>query len=246
MIEKAKILRHIIRLANDDFTLSANQASYESEVATHIVPAKRMYEIPDNFIGLKLMTKDHFTFTTGAAETTHVCTLTYPIAEDKLITMVGQNVIVVITTPATGEVTTFTVTQPKTVTLSGLAVSTAYVVDIYYLFKDGSVNISVVSSDETAKTKILEGAIGMINQLNEEDVRIGLKPGMVGLCIPERWKIQLKVITAASIIFYGATETAYSSPYARESFFELPVNVSNLLHWPTGIKQYAKSQLMGV
>ena len=250
MVEKLAILRNIIRLGNKDFTVSANQLNYESEIATYIVPAKRMCEIPDDFIGLKLMTKDSFSFTTGSAETTQTLTLTYPIARDTLIDLTGANVIVVKDTPAPrGEwaIADYTVTEPKTVALSGLTASTAYIFDIFYLFKAGSISITVVSSDETAKTKILERAIGKVNTINQEDVRVGLKPGMVGLCIPERWKIQIRVITPASIVLYDrGIDTGAKSLYARESFIELPINVSNLLSWPEGIKAYAKSQLMAL
>jgi len=244
--EKLKITRHLSRITNKDFVLSANQLNYESEIATYVVPANRMFEIPNDFIGLKLMTKDHFEFSTGSSETTHVCTLTYPIAPDPLIPAVRGYVVVHETSPAAAEWTNFTVTLPKTVTLAGLTSSKDYVFDIYYLFGVGSLNISVLSSDGTAKTKILERAIRAVNMLNQEDIRTGLKPGMIGLCIPERYKIQVRVITPAPVILYDSQETSYSSPWARESFIELPINESSLAEWPKGIENYAKQQLMGL
>jgi len=238
------IMKKLIRLTNQNFTLSANQPNYESEIATYVVPAKAIYEIPDEFIGLKLMTKESFSFTTSSGETSYTITLTYPIARDSLIAMNGANVIVVKTSPspvAEWLTNKYTVTEPKTIALSGLTESTSYTFDVYYLFKGGSVNITVVSADETAKAKVLEASIGKVNMLNQEDVRVGLKPGMVGLVIPERFKIQIRVITPATVVLYST-----SNPYARESFIELPVNVSNLLDWPEGIKAYAKSQLMSL
>jgi len=249
-MEKITISRKFTRLATKDFVITANQSNYESEIATYIVPAKRMIEIPNDFIGLKLMTGERFTFTTGTAETTKTLTLTYPIARDTLIDLKGANVIVVKNTPTPRvewAVANYTVTEPKTVALSGLTSGTAYTFDVYYLFGTGSANITVVSADETAKTKILEGAIRKINMLNQEDVRVGLKPGMVGLCIPERYKIQIRVITAAPIVFYDpTTDSGAKSPYARESFIELPVDVSSLLQWPENIERYAKQQLMAL
>ena len=242
---KNTIMKKLIRLTNDDFTLFANQLNYESEIASYVVPAKRVYEIPDEFIGLKLMTKESFSFTTNSGETTHTLTLSYPIARDPLIDLKGANVIVVKTSPtpvAEWAVANYTVTEPKTVALSGLTQNTSYTFDVYYLFKGGSVNITVVSADGTGRTKILESSIGKVNMLNQEDVRVGLKPGMVGLVIPERFKIQINVITPAHVVLYNKD----NNPYARESFIELPVNVSNLLDWPEGIKTYAKSQLMSL
>ena len=249
-MEEIIISRKFTRLETKDFTITANQSNYESEVATYIVPAKRIVEIPDDFIGLKLMTGERFAFSTAAGETTKTLTLTYPIARDSLIDLKGANVIVVKNTPTPREewaVANYTVTEPKTVDLSGLTESTSYEFDIYYLFGAGSVNITVVSADETAKTKILEGAIRKINMINQEDVRVGLKPGMIGLIIPERAKIQVRVTTAASIVFYDpVTDTGAKSPYARESFIELPVNVSDQIQWPENIETYAKQQLMAL
>ena len=164
--------------------------------------------------------------------------------------MKGANVIVVKNTPsprAEWAVANYTVTEPKTVALSGLTAETAYTFDIYHLFGDGSVNITVVSADETAKTKILEGAIRKVNMINQEDVRVGLKPGMIGLVIPERYKIQVRVKTPASIIFFDpVADSGAKSKYARESFIELPVNVSNQIEWPENIEVYAKEQLMAL
>jgi len=247
MAEEITISRKFNRLDTIDFTITPNQINYESEVATYIVPAKRMIEIPDDFIGLKLMTGQRFVFTTGAGVTTATLTLAHPIARDPLIPMNGANVIVVRHIPAPRAewpIAHYTVTEPRTVVLSGLAPATAHEFDVYYLFGVGSVNITVVSADETAKTKILEGAIRRINMLNQEDVRTGLKPGMVGLCIPERYRIQVKVNTPAPIIFFDpVVDVGARSRFARESFIELPVNVSNLLEWPLNIERYAKQQL---
>jgi hypothetical protein len=246
-MEQKTIRRNKIILGNSSFTMSANQSNYESEVATYSVPQNRVVEIPNEFIGLKLMTKQTFSFTTASGVTTQTLTTTYPIATDANIPMVGQNVIVVITTPATGEVTTFTVTTPNTVTLSGLTASTSYVVDVYYMFNSGQAKITVTSSDETAVTTLLSRNIGNLNATDQNDVRSGLKPGQLGLIIPERSKIQLKVITAAPIFLYApGAETAYSSVYARQSFLELPANISSIFDWPSGIKGFAKQQQTGI
>ncbi len=241
------IRRNKIVLGNSSFTLSANQSNYESEVATYVVPQNRVVEIPNEFIGLKLMTKQTFTFTTASGVTTQALTTTYPIATDSNITMVGQNVVVVLTTPATGVITTFTVTVPNTVTLSGLTGSTSYVANVYYMFNSGQAKITVTSSDETAVTTILSRNIGNLNATDQNDVRSGLKPGQLGLIIPERNKIQLKVITAAPIFLYApGADTAYSSAYAQQSFLELPANISSIFDWPTGIKGLAKQQQTGI
>lgn len=246
MTEKLQIVRNLANLSTKDFTLSANQSSYESPSATYVVPAKRMIEIPNAFLGLKLMTKQAFSFTTTSGATTKAITTTYPIAVDPNITLIGDNVVVSMTSPSTGVTTAFTVTTPNTVTLSGLTGNTAYTGNLYYLFGSGSVRLTVTSSDGSATTTVLNRSIANVNVLNQNDVRVGLKPGMVGLLIPERWKIELQVNTAAPVCLYGTSETAYSSPNALQSFIELPVNISNLLAWPSGIKAYAKTQLMGV
>ena len=249
MEEEVAISRKFSRLRESDFTLTANQKDYESEVATYIVPSKRIIEIPDDFIGLKLMTGERFSFTTGVGETTKTLTLTYEIARDGLISLKGANVIVVKNSPTPREewaVANYTVTLPKTVDLSGLTAETSYQFDIYYLFCDGTVKIVVQSADETAKTNLLNRAIRAVNMLNQENVKVGLKPGMIGLVIPERFKIILAVKTLAPIYLYGLQETTCTSPYARESFIELPVNVSDLLQWPEETEAYAKRQLMGL
>ena len=248
-MEHLDIKRQLIRLETGHFVLRANQRDYESEVATYIVPAGKLYEIPGDFIGLKLKTGERFTFRTGVGVTTQTLTLTYDIARDQLIPLEGANVVVVKDSPAPREewpTANYTVTLPRTIELTGLLADTDYVFDVYYLFGAGSVNITVTSADETARTKVLERNIRAVNMLNQENVRVGLKPGMVGLCIPERYKICVKVVTPAPIYFHAAEETAYSSPFARESFVSLPVNVSNLLDWPENIERYAKEQLMAL
>ncbi len=248
-MENLVISRQLDRITTRDFVLRTNQLNYESETATYIVPAKRMLEIPDDFIGLKLMTGERFVFTTGVGVTTQTLTLSHSIARDSLIELRGANVIVVRRIPVPVEewaIANYTVTEPRTVVLTGLIASTAYQFDIYYLFGGGSLNISVISSNESARTKILERAIRAVNMVNQEDVRVGLKPGMIGLCIPERFRIHVNVITPARIIWHDPAETAFSSPFARESFIELPVNVSNLLQWPAGIEIHAKQQLLGL
>lgn len=247
MVEKAKIIRGSGLITNKDFTITANQIGYESEIATYIVSQNRVLELPDKFIGLKLMTKDTFSFTTGSAETSHTCTLTYPIATNELISMNGANVIVVERSPAVGEwaVANYTVTVPKTVVISGLTASTAYVFDIYYLFNNGSVNITIVSDNGNVKTKVLERAIGKVNTLNQEDIRAGLKYGQIGLVIPERYKIQIRVITSAPVILWDpVADSGAKSLYARESYIELPVDISDILQWPEGVKTFAKSQFV--
>jgi hypothetical protein len=247
MVEKAKIIRGSGLITNKDFTITANQIGYESEIATYLVPQNRVLELPDKFIGLKLMTKDTFSFSTATGETSHGCTLTYPIARNELISMKGANVIVVKRTPtpvAEWAVANYSVTEPNTVTISGLTQSTAYVFDIYYLFNNGSVNITIVSDDGNVKAKVLERAIGKVNTLNQEDVRAGLKYGQIGLVIPERYKVQIRVITNASIILWDpVADSRAKSKYARESYIELPVDISDILQWPEGVKTFAKSQL---
>lgn len=248
-MENTTISRNFTRLETSDFALSTRQANYESEIATYVVPAKRVVEIPDSFIGLKLMTGERFTFTTGVGETTRVLSLTNDIARDSLISLNGANVIVVRRTPTPvleWAVADYSVSLPRTVTLTGLIASTAYAFDVYYLFGIGSANITVLSSDNTARTRILEAAIRRINMINQEDVRMGLKPGMTGLVIPERYRIQVRVNTPAPVFWHGLTETANTSPFARESFIELPINSSSLLEWPEGITRYAKEQLMAL
>jgi hypothetical protein len=243
MATRAKIVRHSGLLSNTDFTITANQIGYESEIATYIVPQNKVLELPDKFIGMRLMTKETFTFSTGTGETTHACTLTYPIASNELLSLVGKSVIVVKSGTPNAEWTNFTVTLPNTVTISGLTQSTNYTFYIFYHFCDGSVNITVTSDDGNVKTKVLEKSIREINQINTEDVRKGLKYGMVGLIIPERYKIQVKVITSAPIVlYYPNVDTGAKSKWARESFIELPVDVSDILQWPEGIKAFAKQQ----
>jgi len=240
------ITRKSQTLQTSNFVLSANQLSYLSPVATYTVPQSQVLEIPNSFIGLKLMTKESHSFSTGSGVTTYSITTNFPIAVDPSITLVGQNVVVVITTPATGAVTTFTVTTPNTVALTGLTQNTSYVVTVYYYPIGGSATLTVTSSDGTATTPILTKSLMTLAYTNDDDVRQGLKPAMVGLVIPERYQIQLQINSPAPIVLYGTTETAYSSPYASQSFISLPVQISSIFDWPDGIKGYAKGQLMGV
>jgi len=242
------IPRKLGRLETSDFVITPNQINYESEIATYVVPAQRVIEIADKFMGLKLMTGDRVTFTTGVGETTRTLTLTHNIARDALIPLVGQNVIVVRRTPTPVlEWTTFTVTEPRTVALTGLLASTAYVFDVYYLFGVGSVNISVISADEQVRTKIFERSIRSVNMINQEDTRMGLRAGMIGLVIPERFRIQVRVITPASVILHHPTaDIGAKSPFARESFIELPIYISNQLDWPEGTEDFAKQQTAAI
>ena len=245
-MEQLDIKRQLNRLETHHFILSKNHLNYESEVATYIIPAEKIYEVPDDFIGLKLMTKETHKFTTGTGVTTHTITLHHDIARDNLIPLEGANVIVVRDVPAPRKewpTANYTVTLPRTVKLTGLVGGTAYTFDFYYLFGAGSVNITVESADELVKTKILEGNIRGINMKNQENVRAGLKPGMVGLCIPEKFSIKVNVVAPTVVCFRADEETAFSSPFARESFISLPVNISDLKDWPENMIRYAKEQI---
>ena len=55
------IPRKLGRLETSDFVITPNQINYESEIATYVVPAQRVIEIADKFMGLKLMTGDRVT-----------------------------------------------------------------------------------------------------------------------------------------------------------------------------------------
>jgi len=246
MAEEKQIIRQSGILTNTDFVVTPNQIGYESEIATYKVPQNRVVEIPDKFIGMKLMAKDTFSFTTGGSETSHDCTLTQPIARNNLIDLKGANVIVVKRTPTPVQewaVANYTVTEPKTVTISGLTVSTAYVFDIYYLFNNGSVNVSVISDDGTVKTKILEKAIGEVNQLNQYDARKGLRWGKINLIIPDRWQIQVRVITQASIVLFDPTQdSGAKSIFARQSYIEFPIDTSSIFQWGAEIRDIAKQK----
>jgi len=242
-----RLPRQRVWLTTEHFDITPNQKNYESEVATYTVPKKRVLEIPDEFIRLKLMTAERFSFATPAGVDTHTLTLTYPITRDKLILLEGANVILVKTSPAPKEewpVANYTVTEPKTVTIRKLVGGTTYEFTAYYLFgggiDGGSVNVTVISADETIREKILEASIirsnrvsRRVNMVNQEDVstelKPGLKPGRVDFCLPESFKLQVRVKTPAPIVFYHPTiDIGAQSPYARESFIEFPVDVSNL------------------
>jgi len=242
-----QIVRQSGIITNTDFVVTANQVGYESEIATYIVPQNRVLELPDKLIGLKLATKDSFSFTTGTGETQHDCTLTYPIAPDPLLPLVGGTVIVVQRSaggsPTNVEWTNFTVTLPKTVTIKGLTQGTAYVYDVFYLFADGSVNITVVSDDGTVRTKILESSIASVNQLNQLDSRKGLRYGKINMIIPDRWQIQVRVITNASVVLYDPTaDSGAKSKFARQSYIELPVDISSIFQWGAEVRDIAKQR----
>jgi hypothetical protein len=245
-----QISRSKLTLSTPNFSLQANQASYESPVAIYTVPPRKVYEIPNNFIRLKLATKQTFTFSTGSGETTQTLTTTYPIVEDPSFSNpVGTSVVLNMTTPATGEWTSFTVTQPNTISVTGLTGSTSYVINAYYLFQGGEAKITVVSSDLTTKSDILTYDIGQLDILNQEDVRYGLKPGVSGMVVAERFQIQVRVNSAAPICLYGASETAYSSPFARMSYIDLKVEGSMASDWEaagTNPVTFAKSTMQQV
>ena len=242
-----QIVRQSGVITNTDFVVTANQVGYESEIATYKVPQNRVLELPDKLIGLKLATKDSFSFTTGTGETQHNCTLSFPIAQDPLLPLVGGTVIVVQRSAGGSstnvEWTNFTVTLPKTVTIKGLTQSTEYVYDIFYLFADGSVNITVVSDDGTVRTKILESSIASVNQLNQLDSRKGLRYGKINMIIPDRWQIQVRVITNASVVLYDPTaDSGAKSKFARQSYIELPVDISSIFQWGAEVRDIAKQR----
>lgn len=240
-------------LTNRHFTPRANQLNYESEIATYIVPAKKVIEIPADYIRLKLMTGEEFSFTTGTNENSKTLTLTYPIAKDPRLPLKAANagdsacVIVVRTTPS--PVTEWvganvTVTEPKTVVLSGLTASTAYVFKVYYLFDDGTVKLTIRSSDETQKKDILVAGIGEVNRIDQENIKAGLQVGGVGQNLPERWKLELRVKTAAPVFLYGETESGNVTPYARVSRIRLPVLITNQEDWGTNVEAIAKATML--
>jgi hypothetical protein len=242
-----QIVRQSGIITNTDFVIIPNQVGYESEIATYKVPQNKVLELPDKLIGLKLATKDSFSFTVGSGETQYDCILTYPIAKDPLLPLVGGTVIVVQRSAggsATNvEWTNFTVTLPKTVTIKGLTPNTEYVYDIFYLFADGSVNITVVSDDGTVRTKILESSIASVNQLNQLDSRKGLRYGKINMIIPDRWQIQVRVITKASVVLFHPTEdSGAKSRFARQSYIELPVDISSIFKWGKEVREIAKQR----
>lgn len=234
-----------------DFVIKANQVNYESEIAEYVVPSKRVLEIPNDFIGLKLMTGEEFSFATGAGENSKTLTTTYNIVKDPLLPLAPPNsgapacVIVRKVSPAPeNEWTNFTVTLPRTITLNGLTASTNYVFRVYYLFDVGNVKITILSADETAKKDILTSSIFAVNSLNQENIKAGLKPGSVGQIIPERYKVQLKVKTPAPVYLFGSTESGRKTPWARVSYLELPVLMSNEFEWKVNVDELAKSQML--
>jgi hypothetical protein len=242
-----QIVRQSGVITNTDFVVTPNQIGYESEIATYKVPQNRVLELPDRLIGLKLATKDSFSFTTGSGETQHNCTLSFPIAQDPLLPLVGGTVIVVQRSAAGSstnvEWTNFTVTLPKTVTIKGLTAGTEYVYDIFYLFADGSVNITIVSDDGTVRTKILESSIASVNQLNQLDSRKGLRYGKINMIIPDRWQIQVRVITNASVVLYDpVADSGAKSKFARQSYIELPVDISSIFQWGAEVRDIAKQR----
>ena len=249
----AEIKRVFGRLTQEHFSLFANQLDYESEVAVYQVPSGKMVELDGReFIGLKFITVEQFSFTTGSAETSKTLTVSYGIARDPLLPDVpsaaGQpaNVLVEKTSPApAGEWTSFTVSGDN-VTLSGLTASTSYVFKIYYLFEKGYAKITVYSADETAKLDVLNENIGRINRLNQEDTRFGLKLGVTGLFpVPERYKIKIRVKAPTYVYWFGATASGVKTPYARVGLISLPVAMSDMIEYPESIKLYAKQQLIG-
>lgn len=246
-MEKLNILRRVINLTTGAFVLRANQRDFDSETATYTVPNNRMNETIDELVQMKLMTRESFSFTTATGVTTHTLVLTHDIAPDPALAMVGGVAVVVRRTPTpVAEITTYTVALPRTIHLTGLAAGTAHTFDVYYLFGAGRVNLSVLTDDGTAQTRILESSIRAVNMLNQVDDRMGLRLGRVGVLVPEDFRIQVRVVTPAAVIWHGATETAFSSPFARESFINLQVNDSNMLEWPAGIALTAKEQVAGI
>ncbi len=248
---QTQIKRSKLTLSTTNFTPQANQTSYESPVAVYTVPPRRVYEIPNNFIVLKLATKQTFTFATASGETTQTLTTTYPIVEDpNFASPVATSVVLNITTgPTTGEWTSFSVTQPNTISVTGLTASTNYVINAYYLFSGGEAKITVLSSDLTTKSDILTYDIGQLNILNQQDVRYGLKPGVSGMVVAERFQIQVRVNSAAPVCLYGSSETAYSSPFARMSQVALKVEGSMASEWEaagTNPVTYAKATMQQV
>lgn len=245
-MNKAKIPEQIGTLSNEDFTLFANQPGFKTIIMSHSIPSGKVYRIPKEFMGCKLQTKHRASFTTGAGETTQTITLPHAIAPDPLLSLVGEVVTVVRRTPTPVEKwTSFTVTEPTTVNLTGLIENTAYVFDIYYRFGTGSVKIMVESGDQRAEDKILEESIRSINIMNQEDVRTGLKPGVVDIPLTQDFRIYLEVKTLAPVILYGETETDFSSPFAENSYLELPINMSDMKDWGEDIQAVAKARLAG-
>ncbi len=250
---QAKINRSGVVVQNSSGVLSANQLSYESEIWPYTVPQIRVLEIPNKFIGLKLMTRDSFSFT--ASGTTQAITLNFPVAQDPELNTssgtigIGTNIVVFFLTGTTGPSTNFTFTGPKTVTLNGLTSTTAYTGYIYYMFADAKsqAKITITSSDGTATGTLINRAIGNLNTTIQNDVRSGIKPGGLGYILPERFQLQLKVITPAPIFLYApGSETTFSSPNAVNSFIELNCQLSALSSWPPGTGAYAKQQLTGI
>lgn len=250
-VQTLKIRRSGINLQNADGVLSANQLGYESEVWTYRVPQGRVLELPNRFMGLKLMTRDSFSFTaTGSSQ---AITLNFPIAQDPGLNGsggalgIGTNVVVVYTAGKSGVDTNFTVTQPKTVTLDGLTSTTVYTGHIYYLFGDGQAKITITSSDGTSVGTFVNRSIANLNSTDQNDVRSGMKPGALGFVIPERFVVQLKVITQAPVFLYATgADTSESSQYAVNSFIDLVGQISSLSDWPPGTGEYAKKQLTGI
>jgi hypothetical protein len=244
-----QIIRQSGILTNTDFTITPNQVGYESEIATYKVPQNRVVELPDKLIRLKLMTKETFSFTSPTNATEKSVVLTYPIVQDPLVSLV-RNAVIVVQRSAGGnstnvEWTNFTVTLPNTVTIKGLTQSTDYVYDIFYLFSDGSVNITIVSDDATVRTKILESSIVGINQLNQLDSRKGLRYGKINMILPDRWQIQVRVITSASIVLYDpVADSGAKSKFARHSYIELPVDISSIFQWGEEVRDIAKQRAM--
>ena len=247
MIERPNT--HIGRLFNKDFDLSANQPGFLSAVMTKVIPDGSVFEFNESLMGLTLMTGERFSFTTGTGVTTQTLTLTHPAVRNPALALERASVIVVQRRVGgvdnVMEWTTFTVTLPVTVNLTGLTAATAYEFDVYYLFDGGRASLYIQSADETTERPMLGMNIGDLNSTNQVDSRIGLRLDRTDLIASERFKIILKVDTPANIIMYDDTETAHSSPFARHSLIQLPVEKSLMKDWDIDVVQLAKKRLGG-
>lgn len=223
-------------LTNRHFVLTPNTAGVDTTIAERRIPREIAEQIVDDAIEMRLMTRETFTFTTAAGETTRMLSLAGDIVSSPELGHIGDSAILIRTTPAPIiEWTTATIDYVlNRITLTGLLASTAYVFDVFYVFGEGNFTIKLETPTAGRETSMLYGSVRSLSQRSQYNVKSALT--LSGELMPEMFRLVI-TLNSPRVVSWDAN--------ARNSILSFPIAVQPMHELPEEIVEQVKAQMVG-
>jgi hypothetical protein len=218
-----------------DFTLTDSIQNAEITIAEFEVPRGAAYRIPQVPFELILPVKEGpIDITTGGGITSKVITTTNNIADNARLPDAQEVLVFVHAGTAEASATlwpTYTVTRPKTITLTGLTAATTYTAWVYYISDEGKLNIIATTNNGGRKKTLYISRIGSLNLVDQYDQRTAPKMSNC-IMLPEKFKLKIvaKLTAVPQINWSGTLDIARTNalleiPFERRSIVQVTADV---------------------